>query len=84
MLLTHGEVELATPETEQVTELTVLVTGWLPFLILLPQKHQRQVLVGEEFVMQGCPVGRCPPTGYGTRMLRIEKTFKPFIVKVGR
>lgn len=69
---------------KQIAELAVLVAGRFPLLVLLPEEHQRKVLVGEQFIVQVCPVGRCPSAGYVTGMDRIEQAFQPLIVKVGR
>jgi hypothetical protein len=47
VFLTHGQVELSPPESEQVAELAILIAGGFSFLVLLPEEHQRQVLVRE-------------------------------------
>ena len=49
VLLAHGEIELFLPLAEEIAELAVLIAVGIVPLVLLPQQHERQVLVGNQF-----------------------------------
>jgi len=57
VLLAHGEIQLLSVLLEEFTVLTVMIPLGVAFLILLPQQHQCQVLVGNQLIVLGVPVG---------------------------
>jgi len=65
VLLAHRDIQLLAPLPEELTVLTVLIPFGIAFLILLPQQHESQILVGNQLVVQGVPVGL--GTGKGGR-----------------
>lgn len=83
MLLAHRDVELLMPEGIALTEVAVLIAVGLPLLVLLPQEHEGQVLLGHQFVVQRLPVRLGEVADYRMEDGRVEKPFQCFVVDGG-
>jgi hypothetical protein len=84
VFLTHREIQLLSPLAEELAILAVLVSFWIALLVLLPQQHESQILVGDQLVVQDVPVW--PETGdrRGTVAGWIEEAFEGGIIQMER
>ncbi len=84
VLLAHGTIQGLAPLPVEFAELTVLVAGWFPLFVLLPQQHEGEVFVAAQFIVQRLPVGLSQLTGRGWLGRRVETFFKGLVVKFHR
>ena len=84
MLLTHGAIELLSPLAVKFAELAVLVARGFALLVLLPQQHERELLVLYKLIVKSLPVGLGQLAGSRINNGGIEAQLKGFIIEIRR